>query len=105
MKKINSKQKGERTKLEFANFLAVRFIDLGKQIGVSEEWPRQFAFWNTTRDEFINIGDYFIWASWDEFQENFVNSLHIHAFTLERFESLCPAWVFETKGWKEYEET
>ena len=46
----------------------IRFIDLGKQIALDEndpEYPRQFAFYDTVIDRFLNLGggDQ-VWDSW-----------------------------------------
>ena len=71
----------------------IRFVDLGKQIGGDDEdWDREFAFYNTVSDRFINFGGSQIWATVSDFESDykkFANNDH----PLERFLSLIPDWV------------
>ncbi len=68
----------------------MRFIDLGKQIGIDEEWPREFCFWNTVSDRFLEFGGYQVWTDWKDFTGDFDGD----AGMLERLKGLCPSWVF-----------
>lgn len=71
----------------------IRFIDLGKQIGLDDEWPREFAFYDTITDRFIGHGDSQTWASWDDLT---VSAKYVPEF-LTRVKPLCPEWVFTAK--------
>jgi len=75
----------------------IRFIDLGRQIGLDEEWSREFAFFDTITDTFITMDGEQVWDSWTEFKEAYAGTpwRTRTSWTLERFRSLCPAWVFE----------
>ena len=73
----------------------IRFIDLGSQIGIDDTWPREFAWFNTVTDTFLNFGGSETWYSWDDFEGDWTSE---SAFTLERLRSLCQPWVFEVKG-------
>lgn len=65
-----------------------RFIDLDKQIGLDDEWPREFAFYCTVVDRFETHSGSQTWSTWKEFAEEYEGE------ELERFKSLCPDWVF-----------
>lgn len=67
----------------------IRFIDLGEQIC---EGVREFAFYNTINDQFINCDGIETFDSWEVFQTLYKGD------ELERFKSLCQLWVFEKKG-------
>ena len=97
----------------------IRFIDLGKQIAVDEsdpEWHRQFAFFNTIDDHFLEFNGEQVWESWAEFSAAYqghykpdpehLARLKYDPFTTNqeqeyvgrefmRFRGLCPAWAFE----------
>src|SRR5271156_2045190 len=72
----------------------MRFIDLGKQIALDEtdpDYPREFAFFNTINDKFVELGGMgHIWSSWaniirfcpDESKE-----------LLDRLWSISPEWA------------
>ena len=50
----------------------IRFVDLGQQLGGSDdEWPREFAWYNTVTSTFINVSDAYDWETWQEFVEDF----------------------------------
>lgn len=72
----------------------IRFIDIGSQIGLDDEWPRTFAFYNTVPDMFIDLGGSGCqtWESWKDFEEDWL--LSDRSQPLERFRGLCPDWVF-----------
>lgn len=72
----------------------IRFIDLGKQIGLDDEWPREFAFFDTISDTFVDIGGEQTWASWDQL----VTSGDGDSSFLRRLKSLCPSWVFTAES-------
>jgi hypothetical protein len=72
----------------------IRFIDLGKQIGIDEEWPREFAFFDTVSDKFLKFGNEQVWESWNDFLE----SGFIGQYFIDRLKPLCPSWVFEANN-------
>jgi hypothetical protein len=47
----------------------IRFIDLGKQIGLGYDWPDQFAFYDTCTDSFISINGIQTFDSLDDLKE------------------------------------
>ena len=64
----------------------VRFVDLrGQDIGY------RFAFWSTCPDRFLCYQEQQAWDTFEEFEKIFIGS------DLERFRSLCPDWVFQSK--------
>ena len=68
----------------------IRFIDLGKQIGLDEEWPREFCFWSTVSDRFLEFQGSQVWSSWRDFESDYDEDDQM----LERLKGLCPEWVF-----------
>lgn len=76
----------------------IRFIDIGTQAGTDDEWPREFSFWNTVSDQFIELAGSQMWAHWFEFETDYQadylagNPL---SYPINRFLALCPCWVFE----------
>lgn len=66
-----------------------RFIDLGTQAGQSEDYPKQFAFINTTTNHFEEFSGSQIWDSKEEFIQDFEGD------DLERYLRLIP------EGWPE----
>jgi hypothetical protein len=87
----------------------MRFIDLGKQIAVDEsdpDWDREFAFFNTINDHFLEFDDEQVWDSWEQFEKSLME--HFQPISskqekeyvdglMRRLKSLCPKWVFEKK--------
>jgi hypothetical protein len=72
----------------------MRFIDLGKQIGCDEEdWPREFAFFNTVPSRFLEFKGSQTWSSWALFEIDFNEDLELK----NRLKRLCPEWVFQKK--------
>ena len=70
----------------------IRFIDLGKQIGGDDEtWFREFAFYNTVSDRFIEYGGTQVWGCIEDF-ENDWKQFDRGEFPFERFKSLIPDW-------------
>jgi len=79
----------------------IRFIDLGKQIGLDEDWPREFAFYNTVVDDFIKLNGTVVWNNFKEFEQDFkadFGNRYLDYF--ERLKSLCPEWVFNSENGK-----
>ena len=78
----------------------MRFVDLGKQIGLGDDWWRQFAFYNTVSDRFVEFDGKQVWDSWEQFE-----SCCDDAGLKERLKRLCPRWVFdvpqEVDPWRE----
>lgn len=81
----------------------IRFIDLGKQIGLdSAEWSREFAFYDTIRDAFFQTNGNQCWDRWDDFEDDlskssaYINVDTPSLYTTDRFKKLCPEWVFNT---------
>ena len=66
----------------------IRFIDLTDQI-LDDEFC--FAWYDTVIDEFIEIGDVFVWYSWSEFEFDYKNDKP--KFALDRFHGLFPKEV------------
>jgi hypothetical protein len=73
----------------------IRFIDLGKQIAVDEtdpEWPRQFAFYDTVSDSFIDLGNGYVWDSWlDVLKYSHCDDAPL----LDRLWNISPDWTKE----------
>ena len=77
----------------------IRFIDLGKQIGpgagVDEDWPRQFAFFNTVDDRFIELGYEQVFESAEEVKT--LHGIKSSGYPLDRLLSFIhPNWPKET---------
>lgn len=47
----------------------VRFIYIGAQMYILDEGEKEFCFWDTIRDEFINLGDNYVFTSVQHFTE------------------------------------
>lgn len=47
----------------------IRFVDIGDQITL--DGTKQFAWYDTVRDEWLQFGDNQAWDSWKEFEEDF----------------------------------
>lgn len=73
----------------------IRFIDLGKQIGLDDEWPREFAFYNTVPDLFIQGAGSQVWDNWKDCELD-LREDHDDAFVARCF-NLLPTWVPFTK--------
>jgi hypothetical protein len=73
----------------------IRFVDLGKQIAVDEDdpdYPRQFAFYNTISDQFIDLGgNGHVWDSWIDI----LKYAHADRELLDRLWDLSPEWTKE----------
>lgn len=74
----------------------IRFIDLGKQCCPGEvridKWSREFAFYNTNTDAFVNIYGDETWDCWKDFEE----CVRLAGLSGDdSYRSLCPPWVFE----------
>lgn len=72
----------------------IRFVNLGKQLGVDEDWPMEFAFYNTVIDRFVEYSGSQVWESWELFEKDYVVG---SAYPLDRFRRLCPDWAFVQK--------
>jgi hypothetical protein len=78
----------------------IRFVDLGKQLGLDEEWPRQFAFFDTLTDIFLSFNGEQVFSSMQEFKDAFDFDMRDNPSDnrpLSRFTSLCPDWVTHAK--------
>lgn len=83
----------------------MRFIDIGTQIGpgddVSDDWPRQFAFFDTITDTFITASGNQVWDCWDDLHSDLLEERKRTKHTqqvdehIARLKRLCPDWVFE----------
>lgn len=71
----------------------IRFVDLGKQLGIDEEWPREFCFWNTVPDTFIEMNYSRVWRSWASFEEDCLAEKAPQDY-IARLRDVCPDWVF-----------
>lgn len=49
----------------------MRFVDLGTQLHLSGNGPRQFAYFNTVSDVFLEFSGAQVWSNWKEFTEDF----------------------------------
>jgi hypothetical protein len=72
----------------------IRLIDLGKQTS-DGDGPRQFAFWNTVKDMFLDYNDTQAWATYEQLQQDIFWHIGREAGydTLRRLEPLVPAWA------------
>lgn len=66
----------------------IRFIDLTDQI-LDDTFL--FAWYDTVRDEFVEIGNVFVWDSWSDFEFDYKHAYP--KFTLDRFAGLFPKEV------------
>ena len=73
----------------------IRFIDLGQQIGVTSNHPRQFAFFTVGIDVFVEMNGNQVWDSWKSFEKDYSEeNMHEQDVRyMQRFKSLCPTWV------------
>jgi hypothetical protein len=74
----------------------IRFIDLGKQVGIDEDWPREFAFYCTVRDVFLSIHSNQTWESWDELFDDCCSEKLSEDY-ISRLKGLCQKWVFHAR--------
>lgn len=66
----------------------IRFVDLEDQIIAG--WFC-FAWYDTVRDEFIEVGGSRTWDTWEEFETDYIDGPPDNLeFTLKRFRSLFP---------------
>jgi hypothetical protein len=75
----------------------MRFVDLGKQLGIDEEWPREFCFFSTVSDQFLNFNGDQVWKNWAAFEASLRAEIRVPDDAekmLERLRELCPDWVF-----------
>ena len=80
----------------------IRFIDLGKQVGgdnSDEDYPREFAFFNTVSDLFIVVQGQQVFSSLFHF-ENLCKQIvygqrALDEATTARCVALCPEWTNE----------
>lgn len=75
----------------------IRFIDIGKQVGLDEEWGREFCFWNTVTDRFIEFAGHQMWRSWEDFREDYEYEKTL-PYPIERFKNVCPDWIFNVEN-------
>jgi hypothetical protein len=77
----------------------IRFVDLGKQLGIDEEWPREFCFYNTVTSMFVDLGGSGcqVWDSWKDFEQDWMGASidFKKSYPFGRFVNLAPAWVFD----------
>jgi hypothetical protein len=73
----------------------VRFIDLGKQIGLDEHWPREFALYDTVTDKFLEFNGSQVWESWTQLDCDLVSQFgsNEQRELRERLRSLMPKWT------------
>lgn len=78
----------------------VRFVDLGKQLAVDEtdpEWPRQFAFFDTISDTFMEINGSQVWDTWIDFHTDACQDTDVDEALFKRLHGLAGSWVHEVK--------
>jgi hypothetical protein len=68
----------------------INFLGFGNQIGIDENCPREFAFFDTTTNKFLEFGGKQVWDSWN----NFLESGFVGQYFIDRLKPLCPDWVF-----------
>ena len=68
--------------------VVIRFIDLGRQIGLDDQWPREFAFYDTVTDTFVNFKGSETWETVDDFRYDFDPLM---GWELSRFIDKIPA--------------
>lgn len=75
----------------------IRFIDIDKQIAVDPtdpDWPRQFAFYDTIYDVFLNFSGEEVWEDWPSFEKALISTRPDYdEILLQRCKNLCPDWV------------
>jgi len=74
----------------------IRFIDLGRQIALDENdenWPRQFAFYDTMFNRFVGINGWQIFDSLGDLMQEMEQDESITAEFATRLINLTPKWV------------
>jgi hypothetical protein len=71
----------------------IRFVDLGKQLGLDDEWPRQFAFFDTISDTFMEINGSQVWDSWMSFHADAAQDTDVDEEMFKRMHRLTADWV------------
>lgn len=74
----------------------IRFIDLGRQIAVDENdenWPRQFAFYDTIYNKFVEINGWQVFDSFGDFLQEVEQDGCITEEFATRLARLTPDWV------------
>jgi hypothetical protein len=71
----------------------IRFIDLKDQIC---EGTREFAWYDTVRDEFFGFPNAYTWESWEDFEEDF--KANKCDWDIERFRGLFHQDFSPSKG-------
>ena len=76
----------------------LRFIDIGTQTQLFSDTgeDREFCFYDTVTDRFVEVAGEQVWHTWDELEES-VRLSRIR-IDLQRLRSLCPSWVFNKLG-------
>jgi hypothetical protein len=79
----------------------IRFVDLGKQLGLDAEWPRQFCFFDTIYSSFLSFDGEEVWENWEDcetaIREESKNSsadLNNLEPYIARLKSLTQKWAF-----------
>jgi hypothetical protein len=72
----------------------IRLIDVGQQTS-DGEGPRQFAFWNTDPDMFLDYNGSQVWSTLDELKDDLAWHLGTEQaeITIKRLEPLVPDWA------------
>lgn len=68
----------------------IRFVDVRGQ-GLRA----RFSFWTTVIDRFLSYSGNQAWSTWEDFRADFTASTNATPQQLQRYRSLCPAWVFD----------
>ncbi len=64
-----------------------RFIDIGHQMYLTTDNPKQFAFYCTVKDRFERFDDEDVWDNVEDFSEDY---LSVYEDGLERYLRLIP---------------
>lgn len=79
----------------------IRFVDLGTQIGGYDDCPRQFAFYNTVVDLFLEFNGNQVWENYRNLEVDIITDREGEIGPIEnisqRLKNLCPNWVFKTE--------
>jgi hypothetical protein len=72
----------------------IRMIDLGAQTS-DGDGPRQFAFWNTVSDQFLDYNGTQVWTNEEDLRADLVWHLGAEQadITFTRLQPLVPEWA------------
>ena len=74
----------------------IRFVDLGKQLAVDpsdKDAPRQFAYFDTVSDKFIEFEGDQVFSSWIELERCLAPI--ISPMAIDRLKAVTPKWALD----------